>query len=100
MGKYGNYGIGPNGLYMARRKTLFSYTFAMGRKMLKIIKPKINIVKKKWARVHQPNFKFRWANIWCKQVMNNKKEVKFIWLIYNKNIVVNVEKARVNRSIN
>lgn len=29
---------------------LFPNTFAMGRKMLKTIKPKINRVKKKWAR--------------------------------------------------
>jgi hypothetical protein len=31
-------------------ESLFSYSFSMGRKMLKISKPKINIVKKKWAR--------------------------------------------------
>jgi hypothetical protein len=32
------------------REPLFFYTFAMGRKMFKTIKPKINIVKKKWAK--------------------------------------------------
>lgn len=55
------------------RETLLSYNPALGRKMLRSLKPKANIVMKKWAKLLTSNFKLRWFNIWDKHC--SKKEV-------------------------
>jgi hypothetical protein len=53
-------------------KVLLSYIIALGRKMLKTLKPKVNVIKKKWMGLLQPNFKLKWANTWCKQWSKKK----------------------------
>jgi hypothetical protein len=42
---------------------LFSFIIALGRKMLKDSKPKINAVEKRWAWVFPFTFKLRWMKI-------------------------------------
>ncbi len=66
--------------------------------MLRSSKLKANIVMKKWAKLLPSNFKLRWFNISNKHC--SKKEVGFIWTIWNKPIVMNVWKAIVDGSIN
>jgi hypothetical protein len=77
---------------------LFFFTTTLRRKMLKDSKPKINVVEKRWVRVLPFTFKLRWMNIWCK--MPSRKEVGFMWALWNKAIVVNTWKAKVDNSIN
>jgi hypothetical protein len=52
----------------------------------------------KWAKLLPSNFKLKWSNTWDKQC--SKKEVGFIWTIWNKPIVVNMWKPIVDGSIN
>jgi len=52
---------------------------------------------KKWDGLFPHNFKLKWNNMWSKR--RSKKEARFIWAIWNKTIVVNVWRARVNISI-
>lgn len=42
----------------------------------------------KWLKLLKPNFKLIWTNAWSKQ-HNNKKEVGFIWVIWNKVVMMN-----------
>jgi hypothetical protein len=55
-------------------------------------------VEKRWIGVLLLPFKLKWTNIWCK--MQSKKEVSFMWALWNKAITVNTWKAKVNNSIN
>jgi hypothetical protein len=66
--------------------------------MLKDSKPKINVVEKRWVRVLPFIFKLRWMNIWCKN--QNRKETGFMWPLWNKAIIVNIWRAKVDNSIN
>jgi hypothetical protein len=66
--------------------------------MFKDSKPKINVVEKRWIGVFLFTFKLRWTNIWCK--MQSKKEANFICALWNKTIVINIWKVKVDNSIN
>ncbi len=76
---------------------LYSFTIALGRKMLRDFKPKINLVKKRWIRVLLFTFKLKWTNIWCK--MRSRKEMGFMWALWNKAIALNTWRLKVNNSI-
>jgi hypothetical protein len=65
--------------------------------MLKDFKPKINVVEKRWAWVLPFTFKLRWMNIWCKT--RSRKEVGFMWALWNKAIAVNTWRAKVDNLI-
>jgi hypothetical protein len=43
-------------------------------------------------------FKLKWMNIWYK--MRNRKEAGFMWALWNKSIVVDICKVKVDNSIN
>ncbi len=66
--------------------------------MLKDSKPKINVVEKRWVGPLPFTFKLRWINIWCK--MPSRKEAGFMWALWNKVIVVNTWRVKVDNSIN
>jgi hypothetical protein len=57
-------------------KPLLSFTTTLGRKMLRMVKPRMNIVEKIRSKLLPSSFKLRWANTWSK--MHSKKEVGFI----------------------
>jgi hypothetical protein len=44
---------------------LFSFTTALGRKILRDSKPKNNVLEKRWVGVLPFTFKPKWMNIWC-----------------------------------
>jgi hypothetical protein len=67
---------------------LFFFTTAIRRKMLRNSKPKINVVEKRWVRVLPFTFMLRWMNIWCKT--QSRKEVGFMWALWNKTITTNI----------
>jgi len=77
---------------------LFSFTTALGKKMLRDSKPKINVVEKRWVRVFPFTFMLKWMNIWCK--MQSRKEACFVWALWNKAIVVNIWRVKLNNLIN
>jgi len=62
------------------REPLLSFTTRLGRKMLRMAKPKV--VGKRWSKFMSSSFGFKWANTWNK--MHGKKKVGFIWAIWNK----------------
>jgi hypothetical protein len=64
-----------------------------GGKCWEIFKPKINVVKKRWIRVLPFTFKLRWTNIWCK--MRSRKEMGFMWALWNKAIALNTWRLKV-----
>jgi hypothetical protein len=66
--------------------------------MLKDSKPEINVVEKRWVGVLPFTFKLRWMNIWC--MMQSRKEVGFMWALWNKEIVINTWRTKVDNSIN
>jgi len=76
----------------------FFFTTTLGRKMLRDSKPKINVVEKRWVRVLPFSFMLRWMNIWCKT--RTRKEAGFIWALWNKAIVVNIWRIKVDNLIN
>jgi hypothetical protein len=76
---------------------LFSFTTTLGRKMLRDSKPKINVVEKR-VGVLPFIFKQKWMNIWCKT--KSRKEVGFMWALWNKAIAINTWRSKVDNSIN
>jgi hypothetical protein len=61
-----------------RRGTLLSFTITLGRKMLRMAKPKVNIVEKKWSKLLLSSFKLKCANTWSKMhTVVGKKLVSF-----------------------
>jgi hypothetical protein len=88
IGKVGSLELDPNTYVWKGRETLFSFTTTLGKKMLKMAKPRVNIVEKRWLKLLLSSFKLRWANTWSK--MHSKKEVGFIWVVWNKAVVVNL----------
>jgi len=66
--------------------------------MLKDFKPKTNVVEKRWVGVLPFIFELRWMNIWC--MTRSRKEASFMWALWNKAIIVNTWKAKVDNSIN
>jgi hypothetical protein len=48
------------------KELLFSFTTALRKKMLKISKPKINVVENRWVGVLSFTFKLKWMSILCK----------------------------------
>jgi len=77
---------------------MFAFTTTLKRKMLKDFKPKINMMKKRWVGVLPFTFKLRWMNIWSKT--RNWKETNFMWALWNKAIVVNTWRTKMDNSIN
>jgi hypothetical protein len=63
-----------------------------------MVKPKVNIVEKRWFEQLLSSFKLRGANTWNK--MCSKKEASFIWAIWNKAIALNLWRIQVNGLIN
>jgi len=59
-----------------RRGILLSFTITLGKKMLKMAKPRVNIVEKKWSKLLLSSFKLKYANTWSK--MHSRKEASFI----------------------
>jgi len=78
-------------------EVMLSYTITLRRKMSRMTKLKVNVVEKQWDGLFPHNFKLKWNNMWSKP--RSKKEARFIWAIWNKTIVVNVWRVRVNISI-
>ncbi len=76
----------------------FSFTTALKKKILKDSKPKTNVMEKRWVRVLPFTLKLRWMNIWCKT--QSRKEMGFMWALWNKAIVINTWRAKVDNSIN
>jgi hypothetical protein len=88
IGKVGSLELDPNTYVWKEREALFSFTTTLGRKMLRMVKPRVNIVEKVWSKLLLSSFKLRWANTWSK--MYNMKEVGFIWVVWNKAVVVDL----------
>jgi hypothetical protein len=87
IGKVGSSKLDPNTYVWKGGEALFSFTTTLGRKMLRMAKPRVNIVEKRWSKLLLSS-KLRWANTWSK--MYSKKEVGFIWVVWNKGMVVNL----------
>jgi hypothetical protein len=88
IGKLGSLELDPNTYEWKGGEALLSFTTTLGRKMLRMAKPRVNIVEKRWSKLLLSSFKLRWANTWSK--MHSKKEVGFIWVVWNKAVVVNL----------
>ncbi len=98
-GKVGTLKIDPKAQsWKERKEPLISLITMLGRSTLRSSKPKTNIMEKRCNEFLPPSFKLRWTNTWNKQW--SKKDVVFIWAIWNKTIVVNVWKAMVDRLFN
>jgi hypothetical protein len=63
-----------------------------------MVKPKVNIVEKRWFKLLSSSFKLKWANTWNK--MCSKKEASFIWVIWNYAMALNLWKVKVDGLIN
>jgi hypothetical protein len=68
--------LDPEAYFWKGGKTLLSYIIALGRKMLRTVQPKVNVIKNKWMGLFHPNLKLMWGNTWCKKW--SKKEA---WVI-------------------
>jgi hypothetical protein len=97
-GKIDTLKLDPNAYSWKGREPLFSFTIVLRRKMLRKSKPKINLVEKRWVGVLPFIFKLKWMNILCKT--RNRKEAGFMWALWNKEIVVNTWRVKVDKSIN
>jgi len=88
----------PNAYSWKGGEPLFSFTTALGKKMLRDSKSKINVMEKRWAWVLPYIFKLRWTNNCCK--MWSRKETGFKWALWNKAIAINIWRGKVDNSIN
>jgi hypothetical protein len=76
---------------------LLAYSSALGRKLLRDSKPKVNMVEKRWFGLLPLSYRLRWNNTWHRY--RGKKEASFIWAIWNKVMAVNVWRAKANNEI-
>jgi hypothetical protein len=63
-----------------------------------MVKPKVNIVEKRWFELLMFSFKLRGANTWNK--MCSKREASFIWAIWNKAMALNLRRIKMDGLIN
>jgi hypothetical protein len=61
---------------------LLASTSALGRRLLRDSKPKVNMVEKRWSGLLPLSYRLRWNNTWHRYC--SKKEASFIWAIWNK----------------
>jgi hypothetical protein len=76
---------------------LLAYSSALGRRLLRDSKPKVNMVEKRWYGLLPLSYRLRWNNTWHRYC--SKKEASFIWAMWNKVMAVNVWRAKANNEI-
>jgi hypothetical protein len=76
---------------------LLTYLSSLRNKLLNGSKPKVKLVEKRWFGLLPSCYRLKWNNTWHKY--RNKKEASFIWAIWNKVVVVNMWKAKINNKI-
>jgi hypothetical protein len=87
----------PDRLQWPDRVKFMSYSTKLGRKILRMKHPPLQLATKKWSQTLPADFRFRWNSIWDHE--RQKKEAFLMWQMWHKAVAVNIWHGKISRNI-